>query len=90
VSRPAKRPDSEDSASQLSVSAENAEYAGRPGTMVRLAGRAAGAANQSRHSQAGHDAVACLPQPHVERMLLLAGTDRLIPLFGSVEEAMAG
>jgi hypothetical protein len=30
------------------------------------------------------------PQPHVEQMLLLSGTDRLIPLFGSTEEAMAG
>jgi hypothetical protein len=29
-------------------------------------------------------------QPQVEQLLLWSGTDRLIPLFGSPEEAMAG
>lgn len=130
MSRPAEHPDPENTASQLSVSAENIEYAGRPCTVMRLAGRAAGAAARTQLREAleacarqgsralvadlaqldsidsrtlrelvkvgqlvsGLGATLSLasPQPQVEEMLLLSGTDRLIPLFGSAEEAMAG
>jgi anti-anti-sigma factor len=46
------RPGTGDSASELSVSAESGEYAGRPGTVVRLAGRAAGAAARQQLREA--------------------------------------
>jgi anti-anti-sigma factor len=113
---------------QLSVSTENAEHAGQPYTVVRLAGWADGEAarQQLRETLAarahhgpralvvelsqlesidfrtlrelvkvnhlvnglgGTLSLAC-PQPDVARLLLLAGIDQLIPLFGTAEEAV--
>lgn len=118
------------SVSELSVSLQNTEHAGRSYKLVTLAGRAADAdarkhlttvlVDQARqHPQylivdltqlesadshtlyelvrashivrglGGGLALAC-PQPEVAELLRHLGVDRLIPLYGSLEEAMAG